>query len=516
MGHELELKFEVPRARLLALVKSPWLRRLTKEPPRTRKLISVYYDTKSQALRERDITLRVRRDGDRYIQTVKSRAAKALDRCEWENQVEGEKPNRLLARQSALKAFTDKKHWRKLRPLFETAIFRTVLEVEEGQSRIALALDHGTIKAYRRRRPVSEVELELQEGSASDLLMLSRKLGARLPLALGIQSKAERGYALADGEPATHHKASAIPLVPDLTAEDGFRAIAMACLAHAGANKDAILDGDSEAVHQMRVGLRRLRSALSLFKPMIEGAETDAIKADLKWLSEQFGSARDFDVLAENSVKPMLADDPGDAGMEALKDDVAERRRKGMRQACQAVESDRYREILLQTGLWILGGVWTSDRNELRRAWRGRPICCSARDILDARTAKVTKKLKKFDKMNDRQRHKLRIAVKKLRYATGFFDALFPGHGKKQKRFVAALERLQSALGRLNDIRVHASFADDTVGRARSSRKGTAQQVARAYGLGQLTADERSSTRTCRKEARRAAKAFSALKPYWT
>lgn len=513
MGHELELKFEVPRARLVALARSAWLRQLSNDPPKTQRLVSVYYDTKDLALRDRDISLRVRRIGDRYVQTVKARAARALDRCEWEGKVEDERPDHALARRSGLKPFAGKKQWRKLRPLFETAISRTSLEIREGRSRIALALDQGAINANHHRQPISEVELELEEGAVSDLLTLSRKLGARMPLALGVRSKAERGYALAEGDSAACRKAQAIPLSPDLTCADGFRAIAMACLAHAAANQEAIRDDDPEGIHQMRVGLRRLRSALSLFKDMIEGPETDAIKADLKWLSEQFAPARDFDVLQENSVRPMLENDPGNTGLKALKEDVVERRHKGIAQARRTVESDRYRGILLQTGLWALGGAWSRDADDLSDARRRRPLCRSARDILDARTRKVIKKLEKFDRMDDRQRHKLRIAVKKLRYATGFFDALFPGQDRKRKRFAAALKRLQSALGRLNDIRVHAGFADGMIGKTGSSRKSA---VARAYGLGQLTGQEKDTANACRKEARRAAKAFSALKPYWT
>ncbi|HEY2835551.1 MAG TPA: CHAD domain-containing protein [Rhizomicrobium sp.] len=515
MPHELELKFQVPRTDLLALEKSAWLRRLSREAPENRKLVSVYYDTKDRALRDREISFRVRRIGNQYLQTVKARASEALDRCEWENPISSGKPDRVCARHTALKPFTDKKRWRELRPLFETNIRRTTIDASVGDSRIELALDHGTISAERRRMAVNEIELELKEGSSADLIALARKLQIRMPLALETNSKAARGYALYDQALADHRKASSIPLNDDLSTEAGFRAIAMACLAQIIANKNAVLRKDPEGIHQMRVGLRRLRTALSLFKSMIDGPETKAIKDDLKWLSEQLGPARDFDVLQGHSIKPMEVRRPDDPGLKALEEDVAARRATGFEQALRMVQGDRYRDIILKTGLWALGGKWTWSKDDLRTAQRKRPLPDSARDILKARTAKVIKKLKKFDRMDDLNRHKLRIAVKKLRYAIGFFDALFLDHNKRRKDFAAALKQLQSALGRLNDIRVHGGFANDVIRRSKRSPKSKARVVVRAYGLGQLTGRERLDRKACLKEAGKAGKRFSTLKPYW-
>jgi inorganic triphosphatase YgiF len=515
MAHELELKFEVARPRLLALAKSPWLRSLSEDELVTRKLVSVYYDTKDRDLRDQELSLRVRRVGVRHVQTIKARSARALDRCEWEEPVPGGRPDRALARRSALKPFTGKKQWRRLRPLFETTISRTSLEIMEGQSQISVALDHGYVKTKRRRLTVSEVELELKQGEPADLLALARKFSAKLPLALGVESKAERGYALANGETASSRKANFIPLGLELTSEEGFRAIAMACLAQAAANRDAILRNDPEGIHQMRVGIRRLRTALALFKDMIDGPETDEVKYNLKWLGEQLGPARDFDVLQENSVKPMQADDPANQALIALEDDVAERRTHAFQHARHMVESDRYRQILLETGLWVMGGDWARDEDNLRIAQRHRALIRTANEILDARVHKVVKKLKSFDKMDARKRHKLRIAVKKLRYATGFFESILSKHGKRQKRFDATLKRLQSALGRLNDIRVHASLADKTIFSAGRAKRLKTMRTKQAFGFGQLTGREKADAEACLEEAGRAGKAFSALKPYW-
>src|SRR5215472_3529783 len=109
MPHELELKLEVPLPNLLALEKSTWLRRLSRKPPQRRKLVSVYYDTRDCVLRDREISLRVRRVGNQHLQTVKARASEALDRCEWEDPISSGKPDRTSARRTALAPFADKK-----------------------------------------------------------------------------------------------------------------------------------------------------------------------------------------------------------------------------------------------------------------------------------------------------------------------------------------------------------------------------------------------------------------------
>jgi triphosphatase len=143
MASEVELKLEVPLAMLRALS-----RRLEPEaegPVRRRKLVSVYFDTRKRALLQEGLTLRVRRAGDRIFQTVKGPGD--FHRQEWEKEIDGEMPERGMARHTALKPFTSKKQWRKLRPLFETDVARVSVPVKSGKSRIEIAFDRGKVIA---------------------------------------------------------------------------------------------------------------------------------------------------------------------------------------------------------------------------------------------------------------------------------------------------------------------------------------------------------------------------------
>lgn len=503
MAAEIELKLEVPPAMLRALKTAPWLRRLGDRPVRQQKLVSVYFDTQGRALRDHGLALRVRTLGDRHVQTVK--AGGELTRQEWEEDVADARPDRDLARHTALKPFADKKHWRKLKPVFETEVTRLTIPVKSGNSRIEVALDHGRVTGGGRHQPISEVELELKGGRVADLNGLAERILGRGKAALGLASKAERGYALADDVRGDPVGARDIALDTTMTAEDGFRAIAFSCLHHATANRDAVLKGDGEGIHQMRVGIRRLRACLSLFKPLIRGAEFEAVKRDLKWLSGELADGRDFDVFLEDGVAPLEDDAP--AGLGALKSDLKARRRAGFAQARRLVRGDRYRRIILKVGLWLTGGDWATSDDQLHRDLRRRLLIHMARDILQQRTRKVEKKLARLHKLDAKGRHKLRIAVKKLRYGTGFFESLF-GHAHLKKAFGTRLKHLQSALGKLNDIRVHGQFAAKTV-------KGRKQLPHGAYALGVLTGEEQATAKACLKDTAKAGARLCVCKRFW-
>jgi triphosphatase len=500
MASEVELKFEVPSAMLHTLSSAAWLKRLAQGPAKHHSLESVYFDTGARALREKGLSLRLRHTGGRTVQTVKG----AGDYCrqEWEREIDGEVPERAMARHTALKPFTAKKKWRKLRPVFETEVGRTSLDVKSGQSRIEVALDRGKVRAGRHSQPISEVELELKDGEVADLTRLAARIAGRDGVTLQLRSKAERGYALADDRQDDPVSASAIVLGDDMTAAEGFRAIGFSCLHHLSANRAAVLKDDPEGIHQMRVGLRRLRAALSLFKPLIEGPEFEAIKQDLKWITSQLGPARDFDVFVKETIAPMEKHPP--AGLAALDADLKARRRKGFARARRLVRSQRYRRSLLKTGLWLAGGDWATSTAQLRRDLRERKLKDVARDILGARTAKAARKLKKLDRLDEIERHKLRIALKKLRYGVGFFESLF----SKPEGFAARLKQLQGALGRLNDIRVHEKFARKTV-------RGKRQLPHGAYALGVVTGKEQAAVKPCLAAADKAGKRFRAQHPFW-
>jgi inorganic triphosphatase YgiF len=126
-----------------------------------------------------------------------------------------------------------------------------------------LTIDKGTIAAGRRSSPVREVELELKRGDAAELFKVARTLARQVPAQLTVTSKPERGYALIAGEKASAVGAAPVAISPDASCQTAFQISAWACLHQIVANQDPTRNGDPEGVHQARVGLRRLRAAIS-------------------------------------------------------------------------------------------------------------------------------------------------------------------------------------------------------------------------------------------------------------
>ena len=192
---------------------------------------------------------------------------------------------------------------RKLKPQFETRVRRTVFSLERDGAVIELALDVGTIETGVASMRLCEIELELQRGDKTQLFEVARLISRALPTQLALTSKSERGYRLLNDVHGAPVKFAAVSLTPEMTTRDAFREIGLACLRQIAGNEPAVLKDDAEGVHQMRVGLRRLRTAISLFSAILQDRQTEQIKAELKWITGELGPARELDVLVAHVVK---------------------------------------------------------------------------------------------------------------------------------------------------------------------------------------------------------------------
>lgn len=513
MPSEVELKLEVPPNGMRKLRRLRSLRNGMSEPAQEKELVSVYFDTAKHKLRRKGLSLRVRHIGDKRVQTLKANgewAAGLSRRDEWETSIKRDTPDLRAARRTGLAPLRSKKLAHALRPVFETRVHRTVLPIDRGDSRIELTLDEGQVRLGRKSAPISEVELELKRGRPADLIGAARELWDRVPARFAVRSKADRGYDLADGRTVAAVDARDIALAPELTTADAFRTIALACAHHVAANEPAVSAGDPEGVHQMRVGLRRLRAAVSVFSDLLDDAQTARIKDELKWLTNELGPARDIDVYVTGNVKPLRHALPPQRGLEKLQHELEARRADAFERARKAVESARYRALMLDLLGWIVDGDWCRTGDELVRVQRARRAADFARDELARRVRKVSRRAKKLAKLDARRRHKLRIAIKKLRYAIGFFESLFAGRKakKRQRRFVRELKQLQDCLGALNDIAVHRRLASKFVGPPGRRRE-------RAFAVGVVTGREQCRVGPLQDAAVMAADQFSAARAFW-
>src|SRR3984893_1789605 len=345
---EVELKLELAPASLPALKEVPLLRS-PKSPPTHTTEISVYFDTEKRKLRKKGLMLRVRRIGKRHVQTIKAAGNSApFERDEWEAEIAGDEPDLSLAGGTALEPLVNGKLRRQLKPLFETRVRRTVYPIADDTRAIALTIDRGTIDTGSRSAPLCEVELELERGTIAELFDVARELTRAVPAHLAVKSKSERGYELLDDKQDAPVKAVPIDLPAAASTREAFQIIGRACLRQVVGNEPALIKGDPEGVHQMRVGLRRLRAAMSLFSGILRDAQTAAIKAELKWLSGELGPARELDVLIKRVVAPVQRRHTRWDGMPSLSHELAEKREAALARAQDAVKSERFRTLTLE------------------------------------------------------------------------------------------------------------------------------------------------------------------------
>ncbi len=293
-------------------------------------------------------------------------------------------------------------------------------------------------------------------------------------------------------------KAEPIALRRRMTSAEAFQAIASSCLRHLMAN-EAILRTEREpaAVHQMRVALRRLRAALTLFKSVVADPQLDAIKDELKWMASQLGEARDLDVYIAQTLEPARDRHRGDTDFEALVADYEERRSRAYEAVQATLLSPRFLHGILEVAAWIQAGAWSSLDDGAAKENRDRSILDHAKEELARRWRKIRKRGKRLAALDPEERHQLRIEIKKLRYATEFFESLFKGARKGKRASREVLEALQETLGELNDIAVGAHMSVSPA--AEMLRR---EQLSRVDDL--LSSAERHY------------RAFAALKPFWT
>jgi len=515
MAQEIELKLETQPSIMRKVAELPWLRELANDPPKREKLVTVYFDTAKFKLHERGLALRVRHSAKGRVQTIKvlrKGTRGAFGRDEWEQQIASDEPDLSLAKDTALEPLVTKSLRRKLKPIFETVVERTVLPVGIDGANVEIALDRGYIKAGTHREPISEIEIELKDGDRTALSRIAERLADSIPVAYGAQSKPERGYALSADKSREPVGASEITLDPKSSTADAFRAIALACLDHTLSNKRAVRAGDTEGIHQMRVGLRRLRAALSLFKELVRDGEVKSIKAELKWLTDRLGSARELDVLIEEHVDPLREAAVGSA-MGILKKDLEAKRAAELEQAGAVVDSERYRAIGLRTALWVTDGEWSNSDDKLLAAQRERRAVEFAAELLAERHSKILKKAAKIERLDPERRHKLRIAIKKLRYASEFFSSLFAGRKRdaRLKRYGKMLEELQDALGTLNDIASHKRVARQLI----RANKPVRRQLEKALAMGFIEGQEQIQAARCLNAAGKAAGRLAEAPLFW-
>lgn len=459
---EQELKLNVPKLAWRAVERDVLRGAVTRV-----RLRAQYFDTPDRDLVKACISLRLRLEGRRWVQTLKMPGAHAIDRVELNHP----RPGPVLdlsvyegtSAGKALNACHDR-----LAVSYETDVKRIFRRTRVGASTIEIALDQGHIQAGDLKLPIHEIEFELVSGPVQSLFILGKRWLSKHGLLLDLRSKAERGDQLAQ----LHHTLSTtqqqdlaatqaaraaavnrfwapttiepINLKSDLSCDQAFSIISQSCLSQVARNAAVLSEidtfgicraGTPEHLHQLRVGLRRLRSSWSLFDGLAQLPE-QSLRDEIRQHFTLLGNTRDDDVLRE-SVMPVL----NAAGQPPL---------------------DLHSNIDSINGNKLAGSRafqgWLVDMLSFAVTTNDQPIPNPAklRLVLRKRLHKWHQKVVvegvQFQTLAIESQHKLRKRTKRLRYGLQFAESLLPT--TKLKHYRRALAVIQDVLGEMNDLYV--------------------------------------------------------------
>jgi len=485
---ELELKLTCDPTRLAKVLKSvSKAGGVDPASKKTSRVVSTYYDTEDRRLRKRGLTLRVREKNGKREQTIKSEGTSVsgiMARQEWTTALDGKKPDLSVITSADVRNRMGLILPQELAPVFTTDVKRTTLVVEHSlgagdSAQVELAFDLGKVVAGKKSSPISELEIEMIQGTNTALLDLAVSLSKLAPMVLSQTSKVEGGFALADGAFAKASTARKIPLTREASVEEAIVQVFRASLGQLLANRGAAISGkDIEGVHQARVAIRRMKSTLSVFKDFLPCPEAEFVSQELRWLMDILGPARDLDVFLDEVLPAVQHDRPDDPDLQALSKVAKKARSEAYRKVRAAFSSKRYTAAALATATWIEQRGW---RAYVSADSLNTPLVDIAGPLLSKRHRKVMKLGKGFRQLSAEERHDVRIALKKHRYAMEFFTGLFPV--SRTRPYLAAMRKLQTALGAANDI---ATAEDLTGALAKRVKRGTKEANAIHGGAGKL------------------------------
>lgn len=429
------------------------------EDEQTATLITTYFDTVGGKLRRGGAALRVRQKGDEIEQTLKleSPYRSSVRRKEWNAAVASQIPQPSEFPAKARTALARLLDGAPLEAVATTRIERTTRRLQAGGSLIEIAFDIGSIEAGARAEDVCELELELIEGKLADVLELALRLPLGPELRWMVHSKAERCHALAFDLPLAASHARPVMLSPTMNAAQGFQTIAWNCLQQLLFNYPLVIASrDGDGLHQARVAIRRLRAAVSLFGKVTLDEAQPVLRAELKAVASGLGPARDLDVL---HAKAAFAARDHDQDFAELLGHLTIRRDAALRSASKLLAAEPFQRLLFEFATWLESGGWLAGQSGVRG---NQPLVPFAARVLKRRRRKLRRVDPNLTDLSDGDRHQLRIDVKKMRYAVGFFSSLFRTGSTARKRLATAkaLDSLQDSLGELNDLAVASAARD--------------------------------------------------------
>lgn len=291
------------------------------------------------------------------------------------------------------------------------------------------------------------------------------------------------------GTPESRHCAQKAPpsLLPaGIDVADAFRLTLVQCRWHVAANAAIFVDSrEAEAIHQLRVGLRRLRVALTSFGGEFRAPQFEAVRLRAKDIAQQLAPARDIDVFVSELLDPVAHVNGSQEAFAVLRRRAHEARERAFDGAFAVISGPRLRMFMRDLSDITDGRGWPFP------PYRGSavagvqaynmPARMVAEPILSHRYRQARKRARHLDRLSAVERHSLRIELKKLRYAAEFFVPFFDAG--QARKFLSRLARMQDVLGAVNDVVVAKNILEKFVASAEALDGVSANEMSFAAGL---------------------------------
>ena len=403
---------------------------------------AVYYDTETADLQHAGLTLGVRRARGGHVMSL---AREGSDRIEvTTNEAE---PRLDLFPPPARDLIDHATAQRSLKVRFSSRLRRATRLLAYEEAEIAVVFDEGEFVVGAEKAPVREIELELKAGPPASLYRFGLALLDAAPVRLSVGAAPF----------ATHEsvRAAAPEFGDEDTLDAAIAALLKQSLAHFLANWPACGSGDHvEAVHQIRVALRRLRSLIKLIGRSFPTPETAYLGCEAKRIADAFGDARDWAVFAELIEAGPAQSLAGVGGLPALIARARDKADAGLAGGIETLASEATTRFALRLQLYIAVKGWRNAAPEAELRALLEPVTGFAARALEQGFRRLKKRAHGFDDLSAEHRHEVRIALKQMRYAVDFFGHLF-GAGAA-KTYAAQASGLQDMLGEANDAAVAA------------------------------------------------------------
>jgi inorganic triphosphatase YgiF len=491
----------------LPLLRDGW------QEPRKSQLSVTYFDGPSRPLTNSNVSLRVERKGRRYRQHLETEARRvgiATLRKVWESPIPTSHPTLSGVTDQGLRRLLVSHAADSLQPFSRAKLERTTRQkhlVDGGE--ITAVIDIGEMIVDSTQCPFGELTMRLTSGSRDLPFELGLQIAQSVPLRIAAESQAKRALALLTGQMPKSRKADRLDLSKDATVEDALSHTVQDCLGHILANEACVLESeDPEGVHQMRVAVRRFRSALRIFRTLLPSDQYAWLNRELSFLAEQLAAARDWDVFAEEIARPAVMGGVEEPAFQTFQERIGEYRARSRHAARDAIRSKRYTIFLLRSSAWLAKPAWRDQPLTEDSALLFGPV----RDFAGGRLTRLHKPVwkagRRFKRLSVSERHQLRIRVKRLRYATEFFSSIYPR--KAVRRYSNSLAKLQDALGYLNDVAV----AEELVRRICADRMDEDLQRCRFAG-GVIIGWHARALADSEQNLTKRVKAFVESEPFW-